>query len=125
MSTPAVLLPSSSFEHDANSVFASALTVGDIEVQPVSGSQWRLRDRRLSGDDNQGLLGFIELTRRGSDSIAAFEVMTLSDGFDFFSFDSLQEAIVHVARKAGRGARSSGEPKEHPQDGLAWIACAT
>lgn len=103
---------------NAVTALAAPLTVADIDVQIVSSNQWRLRDRRLHGDDHQGLLGFVEKTYRLASTVAVFEVMTLSNGFDFFSFTSLQDAVTHVARKA------SGTKHEHQRAGLAWISGA-
>lgn len=93
----------------------STLTVADIDVQPLSSDQWRLYDKRLPDDDARGLLGFIERTERTEEAGEVFELLTLSDGFEFFSFATLQEAVTHAARYASEAAG------EHQRDDLAWI----
>ena len=98
---------------------SSTLTVANIDAQQLSSNRWQLRDRRQPGDDPRGLLGFIERVRRSSTTDTVFEVMTLSDGFEFFTFATLQEAVTHVAQYA---SEATGE---HQRNDLAWIFCST
>lgn len=102
--------------HEGSESACSTLTVADIEVQPLSRDQWRLRDRRTSRDDTRGLLGFVEKIQPAEKTSTVFELMTLTHGFEWFSFSSLQEAITHVARHASEPA--SG----HRGDAFAWIS---
>jgi hypothetical protein len=64
----------------------------DIDVQPLSASAWRIRDNRFDQQDARALIGFIE---KKAD---LFEVMQLGQGFQWFTYPSLDEAIAHFAR---------------------------
>lgn len=101
---------------DSGESACSTLTVADIEVQPLSRDQWRLRDRRISRDDARGLLGFVDKIQPAEKTSTVFELMTFSDGFEWFSFASLQEAVAHVARYAPEAT------SKHRRDDLAWIS---
>jgi hypothetical protein len=65
------------------------LTKDDLEVRALSGSEWRVSDRRVSPHDAFSLLGFIEKKHD------VYEVMQLGRGFEFFSFPTFDEAIAH------------------------------
>ncbi len=67
----------------------SALSREDLLVHPLSATEWRISNSRLSPEDAFSLLGFIE--KKGD----YFEAMQLGRGFEWFSFSSLQDAINH------------------------------
>ena len=79
----------------------------DLIVQPLSGSQWRVSDRRYFEHDACSLLGFIE------EKDDVFELLQLEHGFQWFSFTSLDEAIAHFTQTP-----RSGNPAE-PE--LSWL----
>lgn len=59
-------------------------------VEPLAVSQWRVCDSRWPERHANRLLGFIEITKNGS-----FEVMQLANGFEWFTYASLDEATAH------------------------------
>lgn len=65
----------------------------DIVVQPIAGSGWRICDGRISEDDAQCLLGYVE--KKGD----RFELMQLAPGFAWFSYGSLTETVTHFTRE--------------------------
>ena len=67
-------------------------TPEDLIVQPLSGSQWRVSDRRYPEHDACSLLGFIE------EKDDTFELTQLEHGFQWFYFSSLTEAIAHFTQ---------------------------
>lgn len=71
--------------HTAN----SSITDGEIVVQSLSATQWRVRDKRWPENDARSLVGFIE--RKGE----LFEVTQLDRGSEWFWFGSLTEATAH------------------------------
>ena len=80
----------------------------DIEVQPVAPAAWRVRDSRFPEQDARALIGFIE------QKADAFEVMQLGDGFQWFIYPSLPDAIAHFAR-----VTPPASPRNHV---LSWTA---
>jgi hypothetical protein len=62
----------------------------ELHIKALPDGKWCVRDRRVPVDDLRGLLGFIE--KIGNED-TYFEVMTLRRGFEWFSFDSFQEAV--------------------------------
>ena len=103
-------------EFRGNGPTRSSLTAGDVEVQALSESQWRVRDQRLPRADARGLLGFVERIEKSESADATFEVMCLSHGFEWFTFASLQEAVEHLVHHS---RSASTDPQA---GGLAWIA---
>jgi hypothetical protein len=109
------------FEGNADPVFGgnsggpmdSSLAAEDVEIQALSDTQWRVRDTRLPDDDVRGLLGFIEKITK-TDTV--FEVMALSDGFEWFSFASMHEAVAHLAHYGSKTAEG------HRVGDLTWIS---
>jgi len=67
------------------------IVLRDIEVQPMSGSQWRVCDRRWPEHDARSLLGFIERKHN------LFEAVQIDHGLERFSFLSLMEATAHFS----------------------------
>jgi len=88
---------------------------GDLQIQSLSGSQWRVCDRRWSQDDARNLLGFIEKTANG-----LFEVIHLGDGFQRFSYASLAEATAHFtdAQPLDTGKRVLGHSRPRIHEGI-------
>jgi hypothetical protein len=113
---PAVGVTDAGSEFRGNGQTRSPLTERDVEVQALSESQWRVRDRRLPQADARGLLGFVERIERSERADATFEVMCLSHGFEWFTFVSLQEAVEHLVHHS---RSASTDPQA---GGLAWIA---
>lgn len=70
----------------------------DLVIQSLSRSQWRVSDRRYPEHDAIGLLGFIE------EKDDTFELMQLENGFQWFSFSSLAEAIAHFTQAPPQGS---------------------
>lgn len=113
---PAVGVTDAGSEFCGNGPTSSPLTARDVEVQALSESQWRVRDRRIPQADARGLLGFVERIETSESADTTFEVMCLSHGFEWFRFASLQEAVVHlVSHSHSRSTRPRA-------DDLAWIA---
>lgn len=110
---PAVRVTDAGSEFSGNGPTRSPLTARDVEVQGLSESQWRVRDRRLPHADARGLLGFVERIERSESADATFEVMCLSRGFEWFTFASLQEAVAHVVDRSCNASLPAGD--------LAWI----
>lgn len=67
----------------------SSITGGEIVVQSLSATQWRIRDNRWPENDARSLVGFIE--KRGE----KFEVAQLDQGSEWFWVESLVEATAH------------------------------
>jgi hypothetical protein len=68
----------------------------DLLVQPLSGSQWRVSDRRYPEHDASSLLGFIE------EKDDTFELTQLEHGFQWVYFSSLAGAIAHFTQTPPR-----------------------
>ena len=64
----------------------------DIVTQALSPSAWRVQDGRLPEHDASALIGFIEK----KDDL--YEVMQLGNGFQWFTYPSLAEAVAHFVR---------------------------
>lgn len=77
---------------EASEVKTDAPEAKNIDVQILSMSAWRIRDKRFPEHDARALIGFIE---KKAD---LFEVMQLGQGFQWFSYPTLAEAIAHFAR---------------------------
>ena len=114
--SPAEAVTDAGSEFCGNGPTSSSWTARDVEVQALSESQWRVRDRRLPRADARGLLGFVESIERTESADATFEVMCLSHGFEWFTFASLQEAVLHLVHHS---RSASTDPQA---GGLAWIA---
>lgn len=80
----------------------------DLLVQPLSASQWRVRDRRYSEHDACSLLGFIE---QKDDT---FELTQLERGFQWFYFASLPEAIAHFTQTPPTDSLEESESSQSP-----------
>lgn len=65
----------------------------NVVIEALSTTQWRVRDTRWPEHDARSVLGFIE--KKDED---LFEVMQLSDGFEWFSFASLTAAAAHFTQ---------------------------
>ncbi|WP_349904822.1 hypothetical protein [Parafrigoribacterium humi] len=65
----------------------------NIVIESLSATQWRICDTRWPEHDARSVLGFIE--KKDED---LFEVMQLSDGFEWFSFASLRAAAAHFTQ---------------------------
>jgi hypothetical protein len=63
----------------------------EIVTEALSPSAWRVRDARFPEHDASALIGFIE---RKAD---LYEVMQLGNGFQWFTYPSLAEAVAHFA----------------------------
>jgi len=118
MSRPNLLSPAldasdSGTVFSTNGAISAPLTAQDVEVQALSRTQWRVRDRRLPQVDARGLLGFVEKVEKAD---TTFELMALSHGFEWFTFPSLREAVAHLV---DRSCDASTSP---PAGDLAWIA---
>lgn len=70
----------------------------NVLVEPISTSQWRVLDTRLSEHDARSLLGYIE---KKTDQ---FVVTQLTHGFSWFCFDSLREATDHFTHEPSEEA---------------------
>jgi hypothetical protein len=72
----------------------------DLDVQPLSPTQWRVCDRRRAADDGLSVLGFIEET-----DIGVFESVEIGQGhgvaFASFSFTCLADATAHFIKAGG------------------------
>lgn len=79
-----------------------APTAEDIVLQQLSDSQWRVVDRRLPDNDACSLLGFIEEKIDGKGR--RFEVMHLGQGFQWFTFPSLADAVNRFSALADNAA---------------------
>jgi hypothetical protein len=82
----------------------------DLLVQPLSGSQWRVSDRRYSAHDACSLLGFIE---QKDDT---FELTQLERGFQWFYFASLPEAIAHFTQTPATVSATDAELTRLPSN---------
>lgn len=78
----------------------TAIRLDDLVAEPLTPSQWRVCDNRLPADDANRLLGFIEVTKQ-----LEFEVMSIVDGFEWFTYPTLAEATAHFAQKRWRTTR--------------------
>ena len=85
-----------------------ALTRAELLVHPLSPTEWRISNSRLSPENAFSLLGFIE---KKNDS---FEAMQLGRGFEWFSFSTLEDAIDHFLELD----RSDCAPDEYV---LSWM----
>jgi hypothetical protein len=88
------------------------LSKDDLEIRALSGSEWRVSDRRVSPQDAFSLLGFIEKKHD------VYEVMQLGRGFEFFSFPTFDDAIAHFLQVD----RSHEIPSEYV---LSWLPSLT
>ncbi|WP_349897620.1 hypothetical protein [Parafrigoribacterium soli] len=70
---------------------SSERRVEHLELQPISLTEWRVRDVRLGEDDPRKLVGFIEQNEAG------FGAMLLDDGHpsSWVSYPVLEEALLH------------------------------
>jgi hypothetical protein len=78
----------------------------DIDVQTLSPEAWRVKDVRFPEHDARALIGFIEK----KDDV--FEVMQLGDGFQWFTYGSLSDAVDHFVRVS-----PPASPRDHV---LSW-----
>ncbi len=78
-----------------------------LEVIALSGTEWRIGDPRLPADDARRVLGFVEL-RDGT-----YEALLLGREFDRSGFESLDDAISHVAQLLARDS-STGTLQRSP-----------
>lgn len=83
---------------------------GDLIVQPLSGSQWRVSDRRYPEHDACSLLGFIE------EKDDTFELTQLEHGFQWFYFSCLAEAIAHFTQTQPRDSLAESEVSWSPSN---------
>lgn len=74
---------------------------GNIDLQPLSGSQWRVCDTRWPEHDARNLLGFIEHKK------GLFEVVQINHGLTHLSFTSLADATAHFSRESQRAKDAS------------------
>lgn len=74
---------------------------GNIDLQPLSGSQWRVCDSRWPEHDARNLLGFIEHKN------GLFEVVQIDHGLTHLSFTSLADATAHFSRESLRAKDAS------------------
>jgi hypothetical protein len=84
----------------------------DLLVQPLSGSQWRVSDRRYPEYDASSLLGFIE---QKDDT---FELTQLERGFQWFYFPSLAEAIAHFTQTPPTDSLAESESESESESEL-------
>jgi len=66
----------------------------DIVVDQVEPFGWCIRDGRFDEDDRSAVIGFIELDND------LFEVMQLGADFRLLTFNTLKEAVEHLANHA-------------------------
>jgi hypothetical protein len=83
----------------------SLITGGEIVVQPLSATQWRIRDNRWPENDARSLVGFIE--KRGE----KFEVAQLDQGGERFWAGSLVEATAQFID----GRPEAPAPRKQPR----------
>jgi hypothetical protein len=76
----------------------------DLVTESLSTTQWRVCDDRFPDNDTQRVLGFIEITKKSE-----FEVMSLVNGFEWFTYPTLAEAIAHFAHARSTNARLDSE----------------
>jgi hypothetical protein len=95
-----------SMKHDPEGISAPVAT--DIEIQSLSPSAWRVRDTRFPESDARALIGFIE--EKGE----VFEVMQMGGGFQWFTYQSLQDAVAHFVHV--------DQPPEGTNHVLSWLA---
>ncbi|MCU1542256.1 MAG: hypothetical protein JWM50_121 [Microbacteriaceae bacterium] len=62
---------------------------GDLTIYALSAREWRVSDSALPCHDSLSVLGFIEQKR------GMFEAMLIGHGFEWFSFDTFDQAIAH------------------------------
>lgn len=74
---------------------------GNIDLQPLSGSQWRVCDTRWPEHDARNLLGFVEYKS------GLFEVVQIDHGLTHLSFRSLADAASHFSRESQRAKDAS------------------
>ncbi len=82
----------------------------DLLVQPLTGSRWRVRDRRYSEHDDCSLLGFIE------EKDDAFKLTQFEHGFQWFYFRSLDEAIAHFTQTPPRDRLAEPDLSSSPSN---------
>jgi hypothetical protein len=82
-------------------VFTGSAFTGNIDLQPLSGSQWRVCDTRWPEHDARNLLGFIEHKN------GLFEVVQIDHGLTHLSFRSLADATAHFSRESQRAKDAS------------------
>jgi hypothetical protein len=68
----------------------------DLQVIPLSATEWRVSDARYAGDDGRSVLGYI------GESRGVYEVVEFSDPVRFSFFDTVDEALTHLAGTAAR-----------------------
>lgn len=75
----------------------------DLEIQPLSSTQWRVRDRRRRDDDGFCILGFIEKTPNHR-----YEAMEINHGqrhtLAWSSFTCLADAVAHFIKTSTRSS---------------------
>ncbi len=81
----------------------------DIEVYPISSTEWRVRNRRLSQENAFSLLGFIERVGSG------YHVLQLGRGTVRTTFSTMEEAITHL-RRVPRSRRMPSAPEPQVAD---------
>lgn len=81
---------------------SSAINFDDLVTEALASTQWRVCDGRLSTRDSHRVLGFIEVTKG-----LEFEVMSLVDGFEWFTYPTLADATAHFAHARPSDARSN------------------
>lgn len=86
--------------HEANSGSAGETVV----VEPMSPGQWKVCNPRLAGSDPRHLLGFIEVTKS-----LEFEVMSLVQGFEWFTYSTLAQASEHFVHTIPEGGQMTRE----------------
>lgn len=79
--------------------------VEDLELQPISVTEWRVRDVRFGDDDPRKLVGFIEQNDGG------FGAMLLDDGHpsSWVSYPAMEDALLHFEMAASTTAVESHE----------------
>lgn len=70
--------------------------VEHLELQPISLTEWRVRDVRFDDDDPRKLVGFIEQNDAG------FGAMLLDDGHpsSWVSYPAMEDALLHFEMDA-------------------------
>lgn len=86
---------------------APARSLQDLELQPISQTEWRVRDARLDDDDPRKLVGFIE------QNATAFGAMVLEDGHpsSWVSYASMDEALAHFVTVTDAPVTPSPSPE--------------
>jgi hypothetical protein len=84
--------PSTVPVHEAPDIALQPAGRGDLDIQPITDSVWRVRDNRLPEHDALCVLGVIEKNDTGS-----FEALKVGQGFIRSTFDSFEAATAHFA----------------------------